>query len=78
VAAITAEGGTALYDSLIYALYYFSGINGKRAVLLLSDSRTDHAGATNYYLAIPHFASGCVHVFAQPVAKPDNRLKYLI
>jgi VWFA-related protein len=37
VAAITAEGGTALYDSLIYALYYFSGINGKRAVLLLSD-----------------------------------------
>lgn len=37
VAGITAEGGTALYDSLIYALYYFSGINGKRAIVLLSD-----------------------------------------
>ena len=37
VAGITAEGGTALYDSLIYALYYFSGIKGKRAIVLLSD-----------------------------------------
>jgi Ca-activated chloride channel family protein len=37
VAAITAEGGTALYDSLIYALYYFSGIKGKRALVVLSD-----------------------------------------
>ena len=37
VAGIRAEGGTALYDSIIYALYYFSGIKGKRAIVLLSD-----------------------------------------
>ena len=37
VAGIAAEGGTALYDSLVHALYYFSGINGKRALLVISD-----------------------------------------
>jgi VWFA-related protein len=37
VAGITAEGGTALYDSLVEALYYFSGVNGKRALLVITD-----------------------------------------
>lgn len=37
VAGLVAEGETYLYDSLIYALYYFSGVKGKRAVILLSD-----------------------------------------
>lgn len=37
VAGLVAEGETYLYDSLIYALYYFSGVKGKRAIILLSD-----------------------------------------
>ncbi|MEE8277965.1 MAG: VWA domain-containing protein [Thermoanaerobaculia bacterium] len=37
LAGLTAEGETALYDSLIYTLYYFSGIRGKRALILLTD-----------------------------------------
>ncbi len=37
VANLTAEGTTALYDSIIYALYTFGGIKGKRAVVLLTD-----------------------------------------
>lgn len=37
LANLEAEGETALYDSLIYALYYFSGVTGKRALVLLSD-----------------------------------------
>ena len=39
LAGLTAEGGTALYDSLIYALHYFGGIRGKKAIILLSDGR---------------------------------------
>ena len=31
------EGETALHDSLIFALHYFSGLRGKRALILLSD-----------------------------------------
>lgn len=36
---LTPEGNTALYDSVIYALYYFGGLKGKRAVILLSDGQ---------------------------------------
>lgn len=39
LAGLTAEGNTALYDSLIYALYYFGGIKGKKAIILLSDGQ---------------------------------------
>ena len=38
---LTAEGQTALYDSLMFSLYYFSGIKGQRAVLLLSDGKDE-------------------------------------
>jgi Ca-activated chloride channel family protein len=34
---LEAEGETALFDSLVYALHYFSGIQGKRALIVLSD-----------------------------------------
>jgi Ca-activated chloride channel family protein len=37
LAGLVAESETALHDSLIFALYYFSGIKGKRALVLLSD-----------------------------------------
>ncbi|HEX4952914.1 MAG TPA: VWA domain-containing protein [Thermoanaerobaculia bacterium] len=37
VAGIRAEGDTALYDAVIYSLFYASGIAGKKAVILLSD-----------------------------------------
>ncbi len=50
---LTAEGNTALHDSLIYALYYFGGLKGKRAIILLSDgqdagSRYTFADALEY------------------------------
>lgn len=44
VAGIEAEGGTALFDSLVQALYYFSGVNGKRTLIVISDG--DDGGST--------------------------------
>ncbi|HEX9944030.1 MAG TPA: VWA domain-containing protein [Thermoanaerobaculia bacterium] len=41
LAGLTAAGNTALYDSLIYALYYFGGIKGKRALVILSDGKDE-------------------------------------
>ncbi len=41
LAGLTAEGGTSLYDSLVFSLYYFTGIKGKRALLLLSDGKDE-------------------------------------
>ncbi len=37
LAGLEADGETALFDSLIYGLYYFAGIRGKRALIVLSD-----------------------------------------
>lgn len=53
VANLTAEGTTALYDSIIYALYTFGGIKGKRSLVLLTDgmdegSRYKYTDALDY------------------------------
>lgn len=37
LAGLVAEGETALYDSLVFALHYFSGLKGKRAIIVLTD-----------------------------------------
>ncbi len=41
LAGLKAERGTSLYDSLIFGLYYFNGIKGQRAILLLSDGKDE-------------------------------------
>ena len=53
LAGLKAERGTSLYDSVIFSLYYFSGIKGQRALLVLSDgkdasSRFDFDDAVEY------------------------------
>jgi VWFA-related protein len=37
LAGLRAESGTALWDSLVYAIDYFRGVKGQRALILLSD-----------------------------------------
>ncbi len=37
LAGMIAEGETALYDSVVFGLYYLSGLRGKRALILLTD-----------------------------------------
>lgn len=37
LAGLKAEGETRLHDSLAFALHYFSGVRGKRALILLTD-----------------------------------------
>jgi Ca-activated chloride channel homolog len=41
LAGLTASGNTALYDTVIYALYYFGGVKGKRAIILLTDGKDE-------------------------------------
>ncbi|MBZ0114033.1 MAG: VWA domain-containing protein [Thermoanaerobaculia bacterium] len=41
LAGLSAEGGTSLYDSVVFSLYYFTGIKGKRALLILSDGKDE-------------------------------------
>ena len=46
LAGLKAERGTALYDSLIFTLYYFNGVKGQRALLLLSDGKDESSNFT--------------------------------
>jgi Ca-activated chloride channel family protein len=41
LAGLKAERGTALYDSVVFALYYFNGIAGQRALIVLSDGKDE-------------------------------------
>jgi len=43
LAGLKAERGTALYDSVVFALQYFNGIKGQRALILLSDGQDEHS-----------------------------------
>jgi Ca-activated chloride channel family protein len=46
LAGLKAERGTALYDSVIFSLYYFNGIKGQRALLILSDGKDESSRFT--------------------------------
>ncbi|HVT60269.1 MAG TPA: VWA domain-containing protein [Thermoanaerobaculia bacterium] len=43
LAGLKAERGTALYDTIIFSLFYFNGIKGQRALLLLTDGRDENS-----------------------------------
>jgi VWFA-related protein len=43
LADLIAEGETALYDSIIFSLHYFSGLKGKRAIIVLTDGEDSHS-----------------------------------
>ena len=46
LAGLKSERGTALYDSLVYALYYFNGVKGQQALILLSDGKDESSRFT--------------------------------
>jgi VWFA-related protein len=41
LAGLKAERGTSLYDSIVFSLYYFTGVKGQRALLLISDGKDE-------------------------------------
>lgn len=41
LAGVKAERGTSLYDSVVFSLFYFNGVKGQRAIVLLSDGKDE-------------------------------------
>jgi len=56
IRSITAGGGTALYDALVAAASRLQGLNGRKAVVLLSDGRDQ---------ALKENAPGSLHLFEE-------------
>jgi Ca-activated chloride channel family protein len=71
---LTAEGQTALYDSLMFALYYFSGIKGQRAVLLLSDGK-DEVSRFDYEETLEYARRAGVTIYSIGLAIDDGQAK---
>ena len=41
LAGIKAERGTSLYDAVVFSLFYFNGVKGQRALVVLSDGKDE-------------------------------------
>jgi VWFA-related protein len=63
LAGLKAERGTALYDSVVFALYYFNGVKGQRALLVLSDGK-DEASRFSFEETLEFSRRAGVTVFA--------------
>jgi VWFA-related protein len=78
LAGLTPAGNTAFYDSLIYALHYFGGIRGKRAIVVLSDGR-DEGSRYGYNEALEYAKRSGVSLYTVGLAlgtkENDVRLK---
>ena len=75
---LEAEGETALFDSLVYALHYFSGIQGKRALIVLSDGE-DSSSHYSFDEALEFAQRSGVAIYSVglglPTGEVDSRLR---
>lgn len=82
VTSLVAEGETALWDSVVYALHYFSGMRGKRAVVVLTDGE-DSKSKWTFDEAIDFARRAGVAIYAigldlpQRAVEAHNRLERL-
>lgn len=74
LAGLKAERGTALYDSLIFGLYYFNGIKGQRALLLLSDGK-DESSRFKYEDALEYARRAGVTIHAIGLSLPKGEAR---
>ncbi len=63
LAGLKAERGTALYDALVFGLYYLNGIKGQRALLLLSDGK-DESSRFSFDQALEYAQRSGVAIYA--------------
>ena len=63
VSTLSASGGTTLWDSTISTLHYFGGLQGKRAIVLMSDGDDQHS-RFDYEAALAYSQRAGVSIYA--------------
>jgi Ca-activated chloride channel family protein len=58
-----AEGSTALYDAIVYSLYQFSGVKGKKALVLLTDGK-DTASKFEFDTMLEYVKKSGISIYA--------------
>jgi Ca-activated chloride channel family protein len=79
LAKLRPGGGTAIFDSLVFALHYFDGVKGAKALLLLSDGKDESShfdldGA----LAVAHRVGVTVYVIGMRELSRDKTARRLL
>lgn len=74
LAGLKAERGTALYDTVIFSLYYFNGIKGQRAVLLLSDGK-DESSRFSFDEAVEYARRAGVSIYSIGLGEDIDKKK---
>ncbi|MFY9549753.1 MAG: VWA domain-containing protein [Thermoanaerobaculia bacterium] len=77
LSGLRAEGSTALYDAIIYGLYQFTGIKGKKAIVLLTDGK-DTTSKFDYDTLLEYVKKSGLAVYAigLKISGVDLEVKY--
>ncbi len=73
LAGLRAEGSTALYDAIVYGLYQFTGVKGKKALVILSDGK-DTASKFDYDTLLEYVKKSGIAVYAIGLKIPTAEL----
>ncbi len=74
LAGLSAEGQTSLYDSVVFGLYYLSGVSGQRAILLLSDGR-DETSEFSFERTLEYARRAGVTIYTIGLGLPDGKAR---
>ncbi len=77
LAGLRAEGSTALYDAIVYGLYQFTGVKGKKALVILTDGK-DTASKFDYDTLLEYVKKSGLAVYGigLKIAGTDLEVKY--
>jgi Ca-activated chloride channel family protein len=62
LSGLRAEGSTALYDAVVYGLYQFTGVKGKKALVILSDGK-DTASKFDYDTLLEYVRKSGISIY---------------
>ena len=69
LAGLRAEDATALFDSIVYSLYNFQGVEGQKALVLLSDGK-DTSSKFTYEQALEYARRSAVPIYSIGIGIP--------
>jgi Ca-activated chloride channel family protein len=77
LSGLRAEGSTALYDAIIYGLYQFTGVKGKKALVILTDGK-DTASKFDYDTLLEYVRKSGLSIYAigLKISGTDLEVKY--
>jgi Ca-activated chloride channel family protein len=77
LSGLRAEGSTALYDAIVYGLYQFTGVKGKKALVVLTDGK-DTASKFDYDTLLEYVRKSGISIYGigLKIAGTDLEVKH--